>query len=255
MSGNKSRGVSRRNVLRSTAAAGTIMTVGTAANAVSAEEHCTTTVTAKDSIQDAIDEASQGDTICVEAGVYEENVDIRGGPKAELTLTSEDPDEPATIAPENGVGVFVTARDATVTHLNVVAPSHGITVGGSGVTVEHNDIDAGNRGVNVGNSTGGTINHNVIRSDGSGVRIAPGGTGNALNHNEVQGVEGDLGIDVNGDANTVHHNEVAGLVWTRSGSEDNSIKHNTFDRCRDEGTDNDWFRNDPDDCDRTAGGR
>ena len=204
------------------------------------------------SVQEAVDAAQAGDTVLV-SGTCEENVDIRGGPKAVLTLTSKDSDDPATIAPDSGVGVFVTALDATVTHLIIDAPSHGITVGGSGVTIEHNTIDAGNRGVNVGNSTAATINHNLVNAEGSGVRIAPGGADNVLNHNEVQGDPEGLGVDVLGTANTVHHNDVDGRVRTQSVSEGNSIKHNTFDLCTNDGTENDWHRNTPDDCDVPRG--
>lgn len=209
-------------------------------------------------VQEAVDEASAGDKVKVCPGTYTESVRITGGGNAGLTLTSADPDEPAVIVATRDAspftGVFATSPEAKVTHLVVHGNEHdGIHVGGSDVMAEHNVVVRTERwGIRVAGS-GGTVNHNEVGHARDGIYVT--GTDATVNHNEVgTGQLGRWGIAVvGGHDNTVHHNEVHGHVRTHANSSGNGVRHSTFETCTNDGDDNDWHRNDPDDCDVERG--
>ncbi len=100
-------------------------------------------VTEGNSIQAAIDAASAGDEVCVEAGVYEENLTIE---TTGLTLSTENG---ATLelseSPTNSAGIDVRADDVTVAGFTInEASAQGVRVGDvSGVELLHLDIGTG----------------------------------------------------------------------------------------------------------------
>lgn len=185
--------VSRRNVLKSSALASAIGVSGVAgfSSGVAAqscdrvvdddggEDHTT--------IQDAIDSANQGDTICVRAGSYAEDVSVN---KA-VTVTGEnDPGGPDAAVVDGTV--TVSADDVTVSRLNVAPTTtfvsggldpHGILVSGelSGVTITWNIIEG-----MTADSTGGSVTINGIQvwNDGPSYQ-----TGTVVTHNTVRGMD------------------------------------------------------------------
>lgn len=184
--------IDRRTVLKGLSAAGAGAVGLTAGTGTVAADHCTTVVDDDGgadyaSIQTAIDNASNGDVVCVESGTYDETIGVDRG----ITLTGKpDPDGPDPAVVDGSIEV--SASDATVERLNV-APSttfvaggldpHGILVSGdlSGVTVRGNVVD----GMNA-DSTGGSVTINGVQvwNDGPGPL-----TGTVVENNVVRGMD------------------------------------------------------------------
>ena len=85
---------------------------------------CDVTVTPGQSIQDAIDASSEGDTVCVKAGIYQENVDVN---KKDLVLRGEGRRQPTVDATNSGSAIKVTADGVTVKNFRV---TNGLGSGG-----------------------------------------------------------------------------------------------------------------------------
>lgn len=182
--------VSRRNVLKTSAAAsaaGIIGVVGLSGGV--AAQSCDRVVDAgggadHTTIQDAIDAATAGETICVSAGTYAETVAVN---KA-VTVTGEHDPGSADAAVVDG-SVTVSADNATVSQLKVAPTTtfvsggldpHGILVSGalSGVTITSNIVDG-----MTADSTGGSVTINGIQvwNDGPSYQ-----TGTEISHNTVR---------------------------------------------------------------------
>lgn len=195
----RNRYYSRRSVLRTGATASALGLVGlsTVPGGVGAQG-CDHVVDASGSgaytrIQNAVDAASTGQTICVRAGTYEESVSVDVG----VTLTGESaPDGPDAAVVDGSV--TVSADDATVSNLQV-APSttfvadgldpHGILVSGatSGVTVAGNVV-AGM----TADSTGGSVTINGIQLWNDGPQSQ---TGTVVADNMVRDLHNQGGVD------------------------------------------------------------
>lgn len=139
----------------------------------SASSHCDTTVADGDSIQAAVDAASAGDTVCVEAGTYDESVDV------DKSVTLEGPN----------AGVH-GASDARGPEAIV---KQGVEISADGVTLDGLQVEnTGQDGIAVrsGVSDGIVKNTRVTNVDGESHSF--GGAGNGINIQPPQGstVEG-----------------------------------------------------------------
>ncbi len=85
-------------------------------------------------IQDAIDNATSGDTVFVFKGEYQENVCVNKS----INLVGEDKSITIINADYNGDVVFVTADDATITGFSLINSERGLYPG-SGVWIESSD--------------------------------------------------------------------------------------------------------------------
>jgi parallel beta-helix repeat protein len=118
-------------------------------------------------IQAAIDSATDGDTICVWNGSYNENVDVN----KRLTIRSEN-DSTSTVvhAANSSVPVF----EVTADYVNI-----------SGFTVKGATLNAGvYLGSNVDHCN---LSGNNITNNSEGVHIAPDASGNVINFNNIAG--------------------------------------------------------------------
>lgn len=188
---------SRRTVLKRGAIASAAGLVGlTATTGDVAGQACDRVVdddgsTGYTTIQDAIDDASSGETICVRAGAYAEEVTVDTG----VTVVGENgPDGPDAAVVDGSVEV--AADDVTVRQLKV-APSttfvaggldpHGILVTGDldGVTVEDNLVEG-----MTADSDGGSVTINGIQvwNDGPDHQ-----TGTVVRGNTVRDMDNDGG--------------------------------------------------------------
>lgn len=136
--------VSRRTLLRATAAAGALGAVGAASNAVSATDHCDVTVGAEDSIQTAINAADDGDVICIDPGTYEEALNITRADS--LTLEGVGPDQVTIDASgQTGYGidgVFPSSdwgSDVTLRGFTLMGPRQGTASQNFGLKLSYID--------------------------------------------------------------------------------------------------------------------
>ena len=151
----------RRDVLR-TIGASAIVT-GTFTGVSVANQHCDATVSSG-SIQSAVDSASSGDTVCVEAGTYDENVIIDteditlSGPNAGISGSDDGRGSEAIITD----GVKIIADGVTLDGLQVESSAT------NGVKLEEavDDITIQNNVIT--NVAGGTFGP---RAGGNGVQI------------------------------------------------------------------------------------
>lgn len=138
-------------------------------------------------IQDAIDNANQGDSICVRAGTYSETVSVD---KAVTVSGENDPNGPEAAVVDGSLKV--TADNATVSRLKIAPATtfvaggldpHGILVSGSvsDVTIAWNVVEG-----MTADSTGGSVTINGIQlwNDGPDYQ-----TGTEVMHNTVRNMD------------------------------------------------------------------
>ena len=142
-------------------------------------------------IQDAIDNASDGDTIFVYTGIYNEQITIN----KLITLIGEDKN--LTIINGSGIGDVVSFLADSVTFKCFTVQNSGGDIVNAGVSVKsnndiiENNIFANNRnGIYIENSTNNTVSWNVITNngnqsyEGSGIRLC-NSTGNLIIENSI----------------------------------------------------------------------
>lgn len=184
---------SRRKVLKNSAFASAVGVIGvTGFSGVGAAQSCDIVVDDDGgadytTIQDAIDNANQGDTICVGTGTYSETVSVN---KA-VTVTGENgPDGPDAAVVDGSIKV--TADNTTVSRLKVAPTNtfvsggldpHGILVSGelSGVSIKRNVVEG-----MTADSTGGSVTINGIQlwNDGPDWQ-----TGTVIKNNTVRDID------------------------------------------------------------------
>lgn len=198
-----------------------------------ADSHCDATVTDGDSIQAAVDAAAAGDTICVEAGSYDEALTVD---TADLTLEGPNAGTPGDAADR--------ADEATITG-QVVLSADGVTFDGFDVSPPAATSNQNSEALRVSNTPDGVVvQNNVVREfseDGLGdwlgveAIVAFGGSANdaiedvTIQDNAVHGIDG---IDTKGGAagvmiqgnvagatvqsNTVHDIGLESTAWAQA---------------------------------------
>jgi hypothetical protein len=200
--------------------------------------NCTQTLAVGANITTALQSAAAGAVICLSPGTHAVSgspaiVSANGTAAAPVTLTSADPQNPATIH-----GRFVThtpTKYLTIRHLrftwNSSLAQTAMVLAGTNVTLLHNDISGG----------GETICLNTSNSDGSHAL-----TSSTIDHNRIH----DCGNpnDPNPDIGAGDRGHAQG-VYTNPGSTDLTISNNwcyrVAARCYQErfGVDNEWHHN------------
>ena len=111
-----------------------------------------------ESVQDALDEAEPGDTVCVGDGVYDGDLEITTG---DVTLTAAAGAEPV-LEGDDFAGVTVSASGVTVSGLEVREFTRGISISGAHARVENNLLTGNEDGVYVDDGNGGNVTGNTI---------------------------------------------------------------------------------------------
>ncbi len=134
-------------------------------------------------IQEALDEASAGDTILIGAGTYDGNFTVN---TADLTIKGVG--DPADIViqgsfvADNGITGTVTDFLETATGYNNTA-GNGIAIAASGVTLENLTVDGFYTGVELGSVDGVTLQDVDIKESVNGIRKGTAATINDLTVN------------------------------------------------------------------------
>ncbi|WP_076609809.1 right-handed parallel beta-helix repeat-containing protein [Natronorubrum thiooxidans] len=185
-----------------------------------------TCVVADESIQDAIDAASPGETICVGDGTYQEALFID---KDDLTLIASDGSQPVLDGSDGVFGHGIHVSGATgVTIDGVVVQGFEEINGLSGIGIYLQDAhEATVRNTEVRNNDGGILNWNgddVTIESNTLTNNAQGKVSNAFNN--VHG-----GIHLSGSSgNTIENNDASGNhetnIYVRN-SDDATVRGNT----------------------------
>ena len=133
-------------------------------------------------IQEAVDNAVEGDTILVLSGVYHEHVRLQ---KKTITLIGEDKEKTIIDGDGSGDCIYIPTDygtegfDITIKNLTIRNGYNGIkadTVSGkSNIVIENNIIKGNTHGIYMTGCWGHTIRSNDINSNTYGIRIAQGG--------------------------------------------------------------------------------
>ena len=218
-----------------------------------------TTITVDDSgganytsIQDAVNNANDGDTILVYTGTYTENVDV----KKRLIIKSEsgNPDDTIVQAADPDDHVFyVTADNVTISGFGVTGAN---SIGKDGIHLEGvtecdviNNIVSNNRnGIYLLDSRTNTLRDTTVHSnDNYGIFLVKSGNNNLSNNtvhsNNNYGITLDTSNDNNLSDNTVHSNNKHGIALVDASSHNrmrnNRIFNNTYNFGVSSGTTND----------------
>ncbi len=222
--------------------------------------HCDSTVTAPDSIQDAIDAAGVGGVVCLDdsGGAFAQNVVFSGESDSFTTLTSAHGATPvldgSSLGKETAIEVNAGAHNVTISNLQVLDFGHlGIRINGDFNQV----IDVTSNGnVNDGIQLAGddnVISGSTANGNGDdGIDIEPGHTRNEVsystaNNNFSRGFHndghnntvtqntandnGDSGFTFHGGDNTLSYNTangngIDGIKVSGGEADGNSIHHN-----------------------------
>ncbi len=216
-------------------------------------------------IQRAIDAAESGDTVIIEPGIYEGNIDFNG---KEIKLLSTDPEDPdivaATVIKGSGNGSVVTFQSGeekgavlsgfTITggagtQRSVLSDGGGIFIRAESSPIIENNVIIGNQsrtggGISVIANSSPEIRNNIITKneaeEGGGIAVS-GSThlvieGNIINQNKALRDGGGISFDHNASAtlkgNIVSDNEagrIGGGLYAWFEHEGLIIEENTFD--------------------------
>jgi parallel beta-helix repeat protein len=194
------------------------------------------------SIQDAIDDASNGDVITLGDGTFEESIVI------DKPLTLQAGSTP--VIDGGGVGVVVTISSSNVTLDGLTIQNSGQTdpdteagvlvynagVDITDVTIQNCTIQNNATGVGIVRGTGNTIQHNVIKDNAYGVGLAKmteqlPSTNNTVFDNEISNCTVGVYVDKYCAGNEIEDNEISGFTYDGIylwATQDNVVMNNTI---------------------------
>ena len=185
-------------------------------------------------IQDAINNASDGDTIIVHSGVYYENVVV------DKSVTLKGIGHPVVDARRCGESVVTLSADGiTVEGFNVTKGSWegaGITISSSNNTLTGNTVCHNNKeGIALLSSSNNTITDNNISNNICGIFLWHSSNNNAITGNNVSNNEGGIALWHSSNNNTITGNNVCsneeGIRLRASNNNKiyfNNFIHNTY---------------------------
>jgi len=178
-------------------------------------------------IQAAVDDAGEADTVYVYAGIYYEHVTI-GKP---LTLQGEDRDTTEINGSGTGYVIYANANNVTVTGFKITNGNYGIRAAwASNIVISNNEV-YGNvfRGIHLDSTTNSYVENNKVYSNDSGISVGYMAESNTIRNNVVRhnylGIN--FGAEVHLDPNYAYHNDLinnerqannsrAGNIWDDS---------------------------------------
>jgi parallel beta-helix repeat protein len=171
----------------------------------------TISVQAGGSIQVAIDDAQQGDTVLVAPGTYEENIQMM----FEVTVQGSGAGETIIKGSGNGYAVEV-ASNSTISGFTITGGNYGIYNSSGSPTITNNIITGNNYGISNASNSSPTITNNIITANeysgiSNGSNSSPTITNNIITGN------GWYGIYSPGASPVIEHNDVFGNSITVSG--------------------------------------
>lgn len=155
-------------------------------------------------IQDAIDNATTGDTIFVYSGTYYENIVIN----KMINLTGQNRETTTIDASDNGIVVLITVGGVDISGFSVQNGISGIFIENSDDNKVFSNIikDNGASGIYIGNSKNSQIENNKIESNPDGIILVSNANGNTIVNNDIK-ENTDCGIElVFSSNNLIYHN-------------------------------------------------
>lgn len=161
-------------------------------------------------IQDAIDDANESDTVYIHSGTYNENLVINRS----ITLTGEGSGTTIIKYGGNGYTIKVTGNNVSISQLSI----ENTGLGSSFSSIFLNSVSNCN------------IEYNIIKDAGNGLYLVSSNT-NTIEYNTIE--ENNIGIYLsNADSNTIRNNDIqnnnANGIYIRSTSTSNTIYLNDF---------------------------
>jgi len=188
-------------------------------------------------IQDAIDDASNGDTVIVfdDSSPYYENVVV----DKSIYLIGEDRNSTVIDGNGNGDVVYVsvdwvTISEFTIQNSGVEWDDAGIEISSKYTTITGNIIISNNRnGIYLIESSNNIITDNTISNNSDGIELVFSGnntiTGNVISNNDGPGIRSDYSSNNTITGNTItlnHHRGIYLWVSSRNKIMDNTISNN-----------------------------
>jgi hypothetical protein len=192
---------------------------------VGASGHCDATVTPGDSIQDAVYDATPGETICVEGGEYEENVEINES----ITLEANGSVRLYSSTSTLGDGLVITADNVTVDGFTVEDYWRAVYAEDTADTVLTNvTVNDTADGIVLINTTSTTISGTVVSNTSNGISAHTKGasSGGDLQIRETTVRKTDGGIRVIADDQSTHRNVTLDTIVVSDTTDGVSIESN-----------------------------
>ncbi len=182
-------------------------------------------------IQAAVSNANAGETICVAAGSYTENVDIT----KQLTLRGEGADAVTVTAASSSDHVFDVGADyVNISGFNVTgATSHGragiYLYGANNCNISDNTASNNNRGIYLSTSNNNMLLGNTASNNGNGIYMY-GSSNNTLDGNSASNNNRGIYMQGSSDGNTLDGNSASNNrygIYMYYSNNDNTFSNNT----------------------------